>query len=248
MDKTNIKENEVHVRFFGALEIENQRGCIVETLSSPSHSNVWGMLKYLLANAGRAVSQSELSKQALGAEEEESGNAIRSRLNRVRKLLDPLQLGGVNGLIIYYFEQYIFNPEYTIYTDADRFNLLMRQVRKLPPEDPQGLAVCAEALELFRGQFLEHTRDAEWLRTYQEAYKKEFEALAKSTLERLRIFDDDKAIDLLINRAPQILPEAEELHKAIVAYLVEKKMTIEVIKYVACLTRDGQPEWTKALI
>jgi len=239
-------EFEVNVRLFGKLEIENKWGKVNEPRANRAGS--WMLLKYLLANAGREITQEELQDAILpgGAESDTDGNA-RVRLTRARKVLEPLHLNGAKrGLILFNFGKYSVNPEYDIYSDEACFLELKRKIKASPVGDPAGMELCIEAIELFRGPYLDDVQTRPWIDSYRRAYANEFAALGLDTLSRVEALGDARAVPLLCRRAVAIAPDAEELHKALVKYLVEQKEEVELLRYISQLARTGV-EWVSKL-
>ena len=248
MCKSTMKDNEVRVRLFGIFEIENVHGKLTEVRYT-SRGICWDMLKYLLANVERIVPQEELSERVHDESEKVTTEIVmRTRLSRTRDFLKPLQLdSNTDGLIVATKLKYGINPKYEIHIDTDRFLALLREIRKMPLEDPQALVLCNEALELYRGPFLQFVPN-KWVKPYQETYKKEFLILAESALARTKLLNDYTALDMLIKRAPVIVPEAEEFHKAMIAYLEEKQMAIEKMHYIDVLKIESNAEWANELV
>lgn len=234
-----LENDEVLVRLFGELEMSNRQGSLSEKKAKPQ-ALTWPTLKYILVNSNRDVEQEELlALEYPGKTVTARDGAMRTRLRRVRDILRPLGLESVHGLILFSEGRYRVNPDYTLLTDEDAFNLLMRRLRKMPADAPEGISICAEALELCRGVYLGYTRDAEWLRPYQEHYRREFCRLGEETLARMRALDDDGAAGLLWRRSLVVAPEAEELHKAIIGFLMERRQETELLRYVSQLSHKG---------
>lgn len=235
-------DNDVNVRLFGKFEIENKWGKRNEPRANRAGS--WMLLKYLLANTGREVPSEELLDAILpgGAESETEVNA-RVRLTRARKALEPLRLNGAkDGLVLFSGGKYSINPDYDIYTDEEYFLELKRRIKAIPTTDPAGMELCIEAIELFRGPYLDDVHTRPWIERFRKTYANEFAALGLDALDRVKALGDARVLPLLCRRAVAIAPEAEELHKAIVKFLVEQKEEVELLRYISQLTRTGA-EW-----
>ena len=110
--------DQVNVRLFGRLELENQWGSAGENPSHPSYS--WALLKYLLLHPGREIALEELLGTVWPDDPEiHTQYAANIRLRRLREALKPLQLQGKTGLILYGNGRYSLNPDYTLLTDTD---------------------------------------------------------------------------------------------------------------------------------
>lgn len=241
----DLKEDEVLVRFFGTLEIENGSGRICENKAMPS-AVTWLTLKYLLVNRNRDVTQEELIALEGGKGGKVLEGAMRTRLRRVRDYLLPLKLGSTKGLLLYSDGKYSVNRRYTLITDEDAFNVLLRRAGKLASDDPKGLELCTEALELYRGPYLCYSGEAEWLAKYREHYRRCFCQLCMDMLERMSALDNDEAAALLWQRAIVAAPDEEALHKAIIHHLSERGQELELIRYMAQLSRQDF-DWVDSL-
>ncbi|MDD6159905.1 MAG: hypothetical protein PUB51_02085, partial [Oscillospiraceae bacterium] len=77
-------------------------------------------------------------------------------------------------------------------------------------------------------------------------YEKEFESLALDALARMRALEDDSGAELLCSRVIRTLPESERLNKALIAYLMERKDEVAIIRHVSRLNQMGAP-WVAEL-
>ena len=149
-------ERAVLVRLFGALELSNKQGQAGENRSHGSLS--WLLLKYLLVNSGREVDEEEIFgtlwpvKPDVG-----TTSAAGVRLRRLREALAPMGLDGRRGLVQFSRGKYFLNPDYTLWRDDDLFRSLMDRIHALPADNSAALPLCAQALEVFRGVFMEFT-------------------------------------------------------------------------------------------
>ena len=241
-----MEHNEVYINMFGDLQIVNIHGRIEE--SRYKKALPWLLLKYLLINREREVSQAELLngpwRDILS---DDNDNAVRVRLRRLREALSPLKLDGTKGLILYDKGMFRLNPSYKLILDEDRFMELMEKIGTTKKEDPEGLKLCNEALSVFCGKYLEYTPDAPWAEPYREGYRQEFLRLCYETIERTELSCDETVLPLLRIRAAAIVPEEEQLHRRIIAYLMEKRKQLELVRYVSQLSHNPAAHWIKEL-
>ena len=189
------------------------------------------------------VSLDELLDTVWPHSETDDANAARVRLKRLRLILESIHLGGTKGLVLFSAGNYMLNPQYELKTDTDAFEDLVRRISQCQMEDAAGLQYCIQALELFRGQYLEYTENHFWLTKYQEYYIREFSALVQTTLERTKEIGSEAAIPLLCGRSAALIPEDECFHKELIQYLVEQKRELELIRHISQLTRSGKAPW-----
>lgn len=239
-------EFDVNIRFFGRFEIENRWGKIDKPRAN--RANSWLLLKYLLCNRGREVEQDELLDAVLpGGAASDTGSNARVRLVRARKALEPLQLNDVNnGLVLFSSGKYSINPAYNIYSDEEFFLDIKRRLKSVPAAEPMGAVLCCQAIEMFRGPYLDDSPTRPWIDKYRRTYAREFVSLAFDTLSRAEALDDARIVPLLCRRAVAIAPEAETLHNALINALMEQKEEVELLRYIFQLTRSDA-EWIEKL-
>ena len=219
----------VRVTLFGPVALENHLGRVEE--KTFRQAQPWLLLKYLLVHRPREVGPQELAALWPDMLSSSGENAARVRLNRLREALVPLGLDGKSGLVQSGRGSYRLNPRYILETDVDRFQDLMAQLRACPVDDPAGLVLCKEALDLYAGPYLGKAGSDSWAAPYRDFFRQEYVALAQTTLERTRLLGDDRALDLLCLRTPVLVPEEADLHEDICHYLQEKGRDIDLIHY-----------------
>ncbi len=221
----------LRVTLFGVMTLENHRGKLEE---SPSRqAKPWRLLKYLLVNRDREVTQGELSAlwPDFGTE-----NAARVRLTRLRDDLDKLGLGGKSGLVQFSAGAYRLNPRYHLDVDEDRVNDLLTKFWASAETDPAGLRLAMAALTFFTGPFLAKSTDP-WAEPFRARYQSEFVKLVRETLRRCRLQGDDQPLELVLQRLPAVLPEDTQLRREIRGYLVEKYGKDRLPTYAAGLEK-----------
>ena len=233
-------ENMVLVRLFGDVELRNEHGHIVENRSRTPLL----LLKYLLIKHPKDITIDEIlqlwpvSKAGVNPE-----STVAVRLRRAREALRPLQLDKKEGLIYYREGVFRLNPVYTLKRDIDIFEELVGKLTDYAVDNPNGLQLCMEAMELFRGPLMEYTKSSPWLEEYRCYYRNEFCRLASDALNRIRALKSDEALTLLAQRAVVIAPEYQDLHESIIRYLLEQKRELELIRYLSQLARSGKANW-----
>lgn len=123
---------------------------------------VWALLAYLICHRGTAVSQKKLIELLWGDDPTSTNpeNALRITLHRLRGQLDLLWPGAGKELILHKSSGYSWNEAAQITVDSDRFEELC--LRKDVPADTR-LDICLEALQLYRGEFLERQSSETWV-------------------------------------------------------------------------------------
>ena len=236
---------DVYIRVFGRLEVESGVGTVSEGKSPVP----WLLLKYLLVNQGCEVELDELLETIWPSERsDKEESAVRVRLTRLRSFLDPIGLGGKHGLVVHHKMNFILNPDYNIRTDADEFTELLAELRRCPVEDPRGLDLCGQALELYRGTYLQYTEKDFWFESIQESYHKDFCSLALDTAERINATENSEALSLLSRRVMALAPDDLELHRAVLGCMTRFSGETVRKRYVTQMMRSGcVADWLSTL-
>ena len=224
----------LRVRLFGQLELENPWGRVVENPARQSLS--WLLLKYLLVNPDRGVTSEELCEEVWTDRETERAGADRVRLHRLRKALEPLHLDGQNGLVLFHTANYQINPECDITFDTDELFEILTRLRAVPADEPDGLELCRQGLELFRGPFLANTSSAPWVDRLRAIYCKWFRELAQTTLERMEAQGKGELSMLLCRRTASVAAEDRELCGAVEGYLFREKKKSALERFVSSIS------------
>lgn len=150
----------IDIRMLGSFTLQSGDNLISD--ESNRSRKVWALLAYLICHRGSSISQKKLIELLWGDDPSSTNpeNALRITLHRLRNQLDLLWPGAGKKLIIHKNGGYSWNPQISIQVDSDRFEQLF-QSRDLP-EDTR-LAVCLEALALYRGDFLERQTSESWV-------------------------------------------------------------------------------------
>jgi len=241
-----LTKSEVYIRTFGRLEVENDMGCVEESLKA---GTIWLLLKYLLVNSGRLVELPELCNTIWpDGDPDNAENAARVRLNRLRSVLNTIGLGGRKGLVLQRKLIFSLNQDCSVRTDADEFTELLAEISRTPVNDTGGLALCKQALELYRGPYLQYTPKDFWFESIQESYQKDFCSLVYNTLDRINATGNSEILTLLSQRVLAFGGSDLELHRAMLACF--GKFSSETVKkrYITQLMRSGfVADWLSAL-
>ena len=236
---TDLEHNQIRVRLFGNLEMENKFGRM-DDVTARNHALTWLTLKYILVNLNRNVDQDELMAFTFeGKPITEQDGAMRTRLKRTRTLLKPLGLDGRNGLILFSDGKFRCNPDFELITDEKEFLNILDRLDNIPADDPAGLVLCTEAMELYRGEYLACTYTDGWLKPYRDHYKREFTKLCEDVMERMAELRTYSAAELLWRRAIAVVPVEDALHQKIFRFLVDNRQRMEIPRYVSQLYLKG---------
>ena len=117
----------VKVKMFGDFTIEYD-GKVVDDNSNRARK-VWSLLAYLIQNRERAIPQDELIDLVWGENERDSDprGALKAIFYRVRTTLDKLGDSAGHNFIISRAGAYAWNNAFTVETDADEFEKLIKE-------------------------------------------------------------------------------------------------------------------------
>ena len=115
------KENDVvRIRLLGHVEIENEQGKVSET--GREYASSFRLMKYLLLHCRKDISLAEAVETAFPGQSEQN---VRVYLNRARKELDPIGLGGKKGFLLFKDGDFVLNPDYTLEVDTEQVDGLV---------------------------------------------------------------------------------------------------------------------------
>lgn len=123
---------------------------------------IWMLLACLICQKGRVVAPRKLIELLWGEEPASSNpeNALRITFHRARTLLNQLWPTAGRDLILYRENGYTWNDQVPAVMDFEEFDRLC----SFKTEDPEeALQVGLQALELYRGEFLEKQSSETWV-------------------------------------------------------------------------------------
>ena len=168
--------------------------------------------------------------------------AIKSVSIRIEEeMLDKIGLGdSLTGLILYAKDKYRVSPSYAIKSDLEQIDQLCRilQQKDLPPE--AGLMFCRQAIELFSGEYLEHTRRAPWVETGDKHCRLLFQTIAERSLRLAEQCENPSLVVQLAEKIPVMLPEDHALSTAVMTYLIDAGCVAETLSFFADLTKISE--------
>ena len=179
---------------------------------------VWALLAYLICHRGTVVSQKKLIELLWGDDPASSNpeNALRITLHRLRGQLDLLWPGAGKELILHRSSGYAWNDQAPVSIDSDRFEALI-QNRNVSPR--QRLEICLEALELYKGDFLERQSSENWVIPVTTHYHNLFVLLTLETVSLLSAQHRHEEAARLCRNAIAAEPYHEPLYQALMKEL-----------------------------
>lgn len=124
---------------------------------------VWLLLAYMICCRNHPISQGELFGLLWGEEGTSNPvNALKTMFHRVRTMLDGLGSDAGHTLIVRRDGNYTWNNAVSLTLDTEEFEALCQKAES--QEDPEArLALCLEALDLYRGDFLSKLSAEPWV-------------------------------------------------------------------------------------
>lgn len=154
----------LRVRLFGRFEVRRDHRLIPQ--------QAWGrrktqtLLKILLAERGRVLSQDQLVEILFGGiDPEKELHNLHTRISELRRVIEPgLKKGIASQFILRVGEGYCFSKKAPCWLDTEAFLEHLSAARKAREEGRWHLAIESyeAALELYRGEYLEEDRYEEW--------------------------------------------------------------------------------------
>ena len=212
-------ENEsIQVRLFGSAQLRFGENSIDD--KTDRSKKLWLMLAFLISRRPGRVSAAELSSVLWASEEAASGGVLKTTVHRLRSLLDRLYPGAGHGLITQESGSYRWNSEVALEVDTECFEALCENAWKEPDELIRA-SMLEEAVELYRGQFMERLSGEAWVVPIAAHYHNLYIRAVSELLELLQKSGERDKILALAKRAVEIDPYQEEFHRALMRIYLE---------------------------
>lgn len=226
------ERNTVQITTFGIFSLK-YGGKIVSERQSPTESQSWQLLKYLVIHAGRVIGMEELTRElSFSGRVTDAGNTLRVRLRRTRSLLEPLGLGGAkDGLILYGDDRYWINPAYTITTDQQEIDRLALPALARLAAGQGDAGECAGAMCAFGGHYLEHSRNSRWVERIRAHYDDLYLRLWDGCVGRMEDSGDFSPSADVWNNAIRLFPREVPRHERHLRALLRAGLLPEAATY-----------------
>lgn len=206
----------IHIRMLG--EFSLQAGEYKISDSDNRTRKVWRLLAYLICQRGRAVSQKRLMELLWGDEPTSTNpeNALRITFHRMRTMLNRLWPTAGRDLIVRREGGYAWNEQQSVSVDYERFDKLCSA--KCADEE-QRLKDCLEALELYRGDFLEKQSSETWVIPLSTHYHNLYITAVLDAAQLLADRDRHEEAARICRSAVPAEPYHEPLHQMLIREL-----------------------------
>ena len=150
----------IKIRMLGEFSLEFGENRISD--SDNRTRKVWLLLAYLITHRGRAIPQKKLIELLWGEDCTSSNpeNALRITFHRARTTLNRLWPTAGRDLILHQEGGYAWNTKQDIWVDCDEFDRLCSHKNG---DEETVLQARLQALELYRGDFLEKQSSENWV-------------------------------------------------------------------------------------
>ena len=208
------------INLFGRFEVFCERKLITE--------EAWGrrknklLLKVLLTDPGRTFSQDELVETLFeGKNPEKAIKNLQGRVSQLRRVLESgLRSGRESAFILRREGGYCFAQTNCVKLDTVLFERFLEKGQSLQEQEQWASAaqVYQEAIRLYRGEFLQEDRYAEWAMATRERYASQhLDGLMQLAECWARLEAFRKAIESC-ERALEIQPHCEPVYRQAMRY------------------------------
>jgi len=147
-----------------------RRGSETITENIQKISKRWKLLQYLLVHANREVSRDELIMVLQLNNNDDPEGALTALVYRLRKLLNNSDTA--DDYIRTLGSAYSFNNEIEYWFDAEEFSNICEETCELIAQDSEeAVMVFNQALDLYKGDFLQEAKSEEWVWTTRNHYR-----------------------------------------------------------------------------
>lgn len=182
------------------------------------------LFQYLVAQRGVKVPK-ETILELLWPDEDpnDSNNKLYATVYLLRRAIQPHLEAGETSYVRSAQGMYWVDCSNGYWVDTQQFERLCRESEELEREDPQrALAQCKAALSLYRGDFLPDQPFEDWTISHREQLRELFVELTLRTSSLVMSLQGNASEAVrLCRQALSYDTFREELHQAIIAYLIE---------------------------
>lgn len=223
-----MADHVLEVRMFGNFSV--RKGDQEINDNDNRSRKVWLLLAYMIYCRSRSITQDELVGLLWSDGESSSNplNALKTMFHRVRSSLNQLDSTAGHSLIIRRAGNYTWNPDVSFFFDVDEFERLCR-AGAMAQSDDQRLEDYLQALELYRGDFLQKLSSEAWVIPISAYFHNLY---IHTLLETLTLLEDREQMDLaaeLCRSAITIEPYNELIYQHLMRDLLAQGQQREVI-------------------
>ena len=204
---SKYSDHDVYVNCLGDLEIRNAKGTLTEEdISSDLCLNLFALI---ITNTKRPLKADRLAAELWPGDVIDS--PYRSVSNIAYRLRRILSIIGLEDLIVGRHGAFVINPEYTVYTDFDRFEETRRRLKaETNPKTQHDL--YRSAIALYRGDLFSKISYQHWLMPTASYYRNIYLRIIKGYVERKIEQGDYHAAHHAVVDALNLAPYDSELN------------------------------------
>lgn len=204
---SKYSDHDVYVNCLGDLEIRNAKGTLTEEdISSDLCLNLFALI---ITNTKRPLKADRLAAELWPGDV--IGSPYRSVSNIAYRLRRILSIIGLEDLIVGRHGAFVINPEYTVYTDFDRFEETRRRLKaETNPKTQHDL--YRSAIALYRGDLFSKISYQHWLMPTASYYRNIYLRIIKGYVERKIEQGDYHAAHHAVVDALNLAPYDSELN------------------------------------
>lgn len=224
----------LQIDMFGGLALRAGENCITDR--DNRSRKVWHLLAYLIARRGSPASPAALIDALWGDDPtlDNPENTLKVTLHRARQLLDRLWPGAGKELICKVAEGYRWQEDPGMILDTERFETLCcREYR----DEEAFLAGAAEALALYRGEFLAGLALHTWVIPIATHYHNLYITVLMRALPLLLARNRLAEAESLCRAALPAEPYHEKLHRCLMTALLGQDKSREAVAVYEELSR-----------
>lgn len=223
-----MADHVLEVRMFGNFSV--RKGDQEINDSDNRSRKVWLLLAYMIYCRSRSITQDELVGLLWSDGESSSNplNALKTMFHRVRSSLNQLDSTAGHSLIIRRDGNYTWNPDVPFFFDVDEFERLCR-AGAMAQSDDQRLEDYLQALDLYRGDFLQKLSSEAWVIPISAYFHNLYIHTLLETLTLLEERDQMDQAAALCRGAIAIEPYNELIYQHLMRDLLAQGQQREVI-------------------
>ncbi len=215
-------------------EFSLQFGHSIVSDSSNRSRKVWTLIAYLVLHRNQVISPPKLIELLWGNDSSNPENALRITIHRARNILDSLFENAGHTLILQKEGGYAWNSAAAIEIDCERFDALCHSSVE---SGKQRIDEAAEALSLYRGEFLPRQSSEIWVIPMGTHYHNRYLSITQEVSSLLAEQKRYEEAIVICRRAIASEPYHEPLHQILIRLLASTNRHKEAAELYSALSK-----------
>ncbi|WRS26448.1 BTAD domain-containing putative transcriptional regulator [Oscillospiraceae bacterium MB08-C2-2] len=224
------RQEVIRVRMLGEFSVMVGETVIKDTASRTRR--LWNLVEYLVAYRRTTLSIDEIIG-ALWPENdiENPANALKNLVYRIRSTFASRGVLFAKEMIVFNRGSYRWNNELPCQVDTELFETACKQAEQAGLGPQQQLALCLEAISLYKGNFLPESSFESWVVPLASYYRSMYFKCVYKALELLTSTGEFGQVELICKKALLVDQFEEPVHQYLIVSLIRQGQQAQAMEH-----------------